>query len=66
MNQAHQLGVREVFETGSGVDTLNPQSTEVAFFIFTVAVSVGKTFFPSVLGNGPYVTTATEVTTGEF
>ena len=55
MDKAHQLGVGEVFHACGSVDALNPESTEVAFFIFTVAVGVGETFFPGVLGYGPYV-----------
>ncbi len=66
VDQAHELAVREVFEACRSVDTLNPERAEVALFILAVAVSVGKTFFPGVLGNGPYVTTASEVTAGEF
>ena len=52
--------------TGSGVDTLDPESAEVALLVLAVAVGVSQTFFPSVLGNGPDVAAATEVTAGEF
>ena len=66
VDETHQLAVGKFFLTGSCVDTLNPEGAEVALFIFAVAVSVGETFFPSVLGNGPHIAAATEVTTGEF
>lgn len=66
MDEAHEFAIAEVFHTGSSVDTLNPKRAEVAFFILTVTVSISKTFFPSVLGYGPNVTAATEVTTCEF
>ena len=66
MDKAHQLGVGEVFHACGSVDALNPESTEVAFFIFTVAVGVGDTFFPGVLGYGPYVAAAAEITAGEL
>ena len=66
VDETHQLAVGKFFLTSSCVDTLNPEGAEVALFIFAVAVSVGETFFPSVLGNGPHIAAATEVTTGEF
>ena len=66
VDQAHELAVREVFETRCSVDTLNPESAEVTLVVFTVAISVGKTFFPSVLGNGPHVLACAEVAAGEF
>ena len=66
VDETHELGVAEVVETGSGIDTLNPQSTHVALFVLAVAVSVGKTFFPGILGNGPHIAAATEIATGEF
>ena len=66
VDKTHKLRVAEVVLTSSSVDTLDPESTEVAFFVFTVAVSVGQTFFPGIFGNGPDVTAAAEVAAGEF
>ncbi len=66
MDESHELGIAQVVHACSGVDTLNPQSTEVALFVLAVAVSVGKTFFPGILGNGPHIAAATEIATGEF
>ena len=66
MNKTHQLAVGEVFHTGCSIDSLNPESAEVALFLLAVAVGIGKTFFPCVLRNGPYIATATEITAGEF
>lgn len=66
MNQAHQLGIREIFHAGCGVDTLNPESAEIALFLLAVAIGVGETFFPGVLGDGPHVAAATEIAAGEF
>ena len=66
VDEAHKLGIRKTLHAGSGVDTLDPESTEVALLVLAVAVSVGKTFFPSVLGDSPYVTAATKVTAGQF
>ena len=60
----HQLRIRHTLETSGSVDTLDPQCTEVALLILTVAVSVGQTLLPSILGNGPNVLTSTEVTSG--
>ena len=66
MNHTHEFRVRKILKTGSGIDTLNPESAEVAFFVFTVAIGIGKTFFPGVFGDGPDVLAATIVTAGEF
>ncbi len=66
VDEAHELGVRKVLHAGGGVDTLDPQSAEVALLILAVAVSVSQTLFPSVLGNGPYITAAAKVAAGEF
>lgn len=64
VDKTHELRVREILHTGGGVDTLDPESAEIALLVLTVAVSVGKTFFPGILGYGPYVAAATEVTAG--
>ena len=66
VDEAHKLGVGKILLTGSGVDTLDPESAEVALFLLAVAVSVGKTLFPSILGYGPYVAAASIVAAGEF
>ncbi len=66
VDEAHKLGVREILKTGCSVDTLDPESAEIAFFVLAVAVCVGETLFPGVLGNGPHIAAATEVTAGEF
>ena len=65
VQQTHQLAIAEALHAGSGIDTLNPKSAEVALLGTTVAVSIGKTLLPSVLGNGPYVLAGTEVTSGQ-
>ncbi len=51
----HQTAVGETFQTGGSIDTLNPQTTEFALFVLTVAVSIGQTLLPSILGNGPHI-----------
>lgn len=66
VDEAHEAAVREVLEAGSGVDTLYPECAEVTFFLLTVAVSVGQTFFPSIFGDCPYVLAATIIATREF
>ena len=65
VQQTHQLAVAETFHAGGSVDTLNPQCAEVALLGATVAISVGETLLPSVLGNGPHVLAGTEVTSGQ-
>lgn len=66
VDQAHELRVAEVVETSSSVDTLDPEGTEVALFVFAVAVCISKTFFPCVLGNGPYIFAAAVVSTSKL
>ena len=66
MDKTHELRVAQVVLTGSSVDTLYPKGTEVALFVLTVAVSVGKTFFPGVFSYGPYITAAAKVASCKF
>ena len=66
VDKTHQLGIAEILGAGCCVDTLNPKSAEVTLFVLAVAVSIGKTFFPSILGNGPHIAAASEITTCEF
>ena len=66
VDEAHELGVGEVLDAGGGVDTLNPERTEVALLVLAVTVSIGQTLFPCVLGNGPDITAAAEVAAGEL
>ena len=63
---AHKLRVRKAFKACGSVDTLDPESAEVALLVAAVAVGIGETFFPSILGYGPYVLAGTEVTASEF
>ena len=65
MQQTHQLRVTQTLQTSGCIDTLNPQSAEVALLVATVTESIGKTFLPSVLGNCPYVFTSTKITSGK-
>ena len=66
VQQTHQLRVAQTLEAGSSVDTLDPESAEVALLVTAVTEGVGETLLPSVLGNGPYVLAGTEVTASEF
>ena len=66
VKSAHKMRVRETLEACSSVDTLNPESAEVALLGAAVAEGVGKTLLPSILGNGPDVLTGTIVTASEF
>ena len=62
----HELAVAHSFETGSSIDALNPEGAESALLVFAVAIGVGQTLLPSVLGNGPDVLAGTEVAAGEL
>lgn len=66
VDESHELGVGEVLGACCGVDTLDPECAEVAFFVFAVAVGVCKAFFPGVFGYCPDVFAAAVVTAGEF
>ena len=66
VNQAHELGVGEIFEACGGIDTLYPESAEVALFLLAVAIGVCQTFLPGIFGDGPDVAAATVVTACEF
>ena len=66
VDESHELGVAEILGACCGVDALDPECTEVALFVFAVAVCVCETFFPGVFGYGPYVSAASEVSAGEF
>ena len=62
----HELAVAHTLETSSSVDTLDPQGAEAALLLLAVAISVGQTLLPSVLGNGPDILAGTEVAAGEL
>ena len=66
VKQTHQLGIRESLQTGSSVDTLNPQCAEVSLFGLTVTECIGQTLLPSILGNGPNILSCTKVTSGQL
>ena len=66
VDQAHELGIGEILETSSCIDTLDPESAEVALFLLTVTISVSQTLLPGVLGYCPYIAAASIVTAGEF
>ena len=65
VQQTHQLAVAEAFQTCGSIDTLNPQRAESALLVATIAESIGKTFLPSVLGNGPNILAGAKVTSGQ-
>ena len=66
VEESHKLRIAQALKTCGSIDTLNPQCAEVAFFVLSVAIGILETFFPSVLGNGPHISTATVVTSGLF
>ena len=61
---AHKDGVRDTVDAATGIDTVDPQRTEFALLVLSVAVGVGLTFLPLVLGDGPYVFTSAPITFG--
>lgn len=66
VQQTHQLRVAQTLEAGSSVDTLDPESAEVALLVTAVTVSVCETLLPSVLRNCPNILSCTIVTLGQL
>lgn len=66
VDEADELAVGDTLGTCGSVDTLNPKSTESALLVLAVAVGVGLTLLPGVLGNSPDVLATSEVTFGEL
>ena len=64
MERTHELAVAHIVEASGSVDTLNPQSAEVALLVTTVAVSISETLLIGVLGYRPDVLAGTKVTFG--
>ena len=62
----HEYRIAHTLLTSGSVDTLNPQGTEVALLVLTIAISVGKTLLPSVLGYCPNILAGTKVTSEFF
>ena len=62
----HQGTITHTLQTGSCVDTLNPQAAESALLVTTVTISIGQTLLPSVLGYCPNILTGSKVATGEL
>ena len=60
----HELGIGDAVLTAGSVDTLDPQSAEVALLGFTVTVGVGETFLVGVLRNRPHISSRQEVAFG--
>ena len=65
LQRTHKLAVAKSLQTCGSVDTLDPQRAEVAFLVSTVTESILQTFLPCVLGNCPYVCTATKIASRE-
>ena len=63
---AHKLRVRDAVLTGSGVDSLDPEGTEVTLLGLAVTVSVGETFLVSVLRYSPDILSGEEITAGSL
>ena len=62
----HELRVGDAVLTGSGVDSLDPESAEVTLLGLAVTVSVGETFLVSVLRYSPDILSGEEITAGSL
>ena len=63
---AHELRVGDAVLTGSGVDSLDPESAEATLLGLAVTVSVGETFLVSVLRYSPDILSGEEITAGSL
>lgn len=63
---AHKLRVRDAVLTGGGVDSLDPEGTEITLLGLAVTVSVGETFLVSVLRYSPDILSGEEITAGSL
>ena len=51
----HKLRISDTVLTCGGIDSLDPKSAEVALFVSTVTVCIGKTLLIGVLCNRPNI-----------
>ena len=65
VEQTHELRIAETLKTGGSIDTLDPESAEVALLRTTIAECISQTFLPGILSNGPHILAGTNVTSGE-
>jgi len=64
--EVHQPGVRNAIQTGTGIDTGNPEGTESALLAAAVAVGVPHSFVYRIFSYGIHLTAGTEVTLSSF
>ena len=65
VEQTHELRIAETLKTGGSIDTLDPESAEIALLRTTIAECISQTFLPGILSNGPHILAGTNVTSGE-
>ena len=63
---AHELRVGDAVLTGSGIDSLDPESAECTLLGLTVTIGVGETFLVGVLRYGPDILSGEEITAGSL
>ena len=61
---AHELGVSHAILTCSGIDSLDPECTEITFLGLTVTVSISESFLIGVLCYRPDILSGKEITAG--
>ena len=61
-----ELAVVHAIFTDGSIDTDNPQATEFALLVSSVAISVGLTLFVRVLRHSPDILSRAELTFGLF
>ncbi len=63
---AHELRVGYPVLTRGGVDSLDPECTEITLLGLTVTIGVSETFLVSVLSNSPDILSGEEITAGSL
>ena len=63
---SHEFGIAHSVFAGAGVDTLDPKGAEVALLGAAVTVSVAEALLDGVTGDGPNISSRSEITFGEF
>ncbi len=62
----HENRIAHTLETSSSIDTLNPQTAEIALLVAAVTICIGETLFPGVFGYCPNIFAGTKVATSEL
>ena len=63
---AHEDAVTHALQTSSSIDTLNPQTAEIALLVAAVTIGIGQTLLPGVLCYCPNILAGSKVAAGKL